>query len=118
MDVLRPRMLELQTDERSEDHPAARPSEGTCLEGIPRKELAMAGDLATFQDYLPSEKLPGCCRVPRHLMEQVEANFTKPIEKQRSIASCARWLQAEGYAIGEMNLRNHVRTNHAGRFGE
>ena len=101
-----------------EDHTARRRGEREGVEGIPREELALAGDLATFQDYLPSEKLPACCRIPRSLMAQVEANFAKPEAQQRSIASCARWLSAEGYTIGEMKLRNHVRNGHAGRFGE
>ena len=76
----------------------------------------MPGSLDQFQDYLKPHKLPACCRIPRDVMAQVEANFTKPENQQRSIASCARWLASEGYPIGEMNLRNHVRKNHAGRF--
>ncbi|HSE44043.1 MAG TPA: hypothetical protein VLA89_01810 [Gemmatimonadales bacterium] len=78
--------------------------------------MAPRGQLDQFQDYLPPQKLPGCCRIPRDLMAQVEANFAKPLTEQRSIASCARWLASEGHPINEMLLRNHVRNGHVRRF--
>ena len=63
-----------------------------------------------------TRSVPGCCRIPRELMGQVEENFRRPVTEQRSIAACARWLAAEGHAIDPMRLRNHVRNGHAGRF--
>jgi hypothetical protein len=73
--------------------------------------------LGEYVDQKPTGRAyPPCCQIPREVMSQIEENFRRPKDQQKSYAACSRWLAFGGYKIPPMNLRNHINGNHAERF--